>query len=437
MGKLSLRVVVTFTIAFILTAVAMFWISVYIMRNTVGQFFEGSVNLELQQAIRAFETGGARSLAQYLAETDEALKGTRFLTDAEGRDLVSGEDRSEMKPPGLNFIGMPKKTNGQFIIVKTSPDRRYHLVVVAPPPLALSRFLPYFLLLALAIVLLALELSARIVSPLRRIAESVNRFGKGDLSARVQCDYRQDEIGVLARSFNSMAGRIETLLTAERRLLQDVSHELRSPLARLSFAAELMKDAAHPEVAAKRVRREIERLSQLIGSLLEMTSVEGDPSSRKTRSVLIADLVREIVADCNIEASVRGVRIGSEIASPVLVEGDPELLRRAIENVLRNAIRFAPSNSGISVQVEADSASVTVKVRDFGPGVPEDMLARIFDPFFRVEESRDTATGCVGLGLSIARRAVLLHHGAVTAENANPGLQVNITIPVTGPGTIN
>src|ERR1041385_4778196 len=154
MRTLSLRVVVTFSIAFIATAVAMFLISGYIARNTVGQFFEGSMTLELQQASRAYEAGGAQSVAHYLAETDEALKGTRFLTDANGRDLGTGQERSEMKATGFNSIGMPKRSNGQFIIVKASGDGRYRLVVVAPPPLGTSRFIPYFLLLGLAIVLL-------------------------------------------------------------------------------------------------------------------------------------------------------------------------------------------------------------------------------------------------------------------------------------------
>jgi len=126
-----------------------------------------------------------------------------------------------------------------------------------------------------------------------------------------------------------------------------------------------------------------------------------------------------------------------QVHSKVFVDGDPELLRRAIENVLRNAIRFAPADSSVSVQLEENAENVTLKVRDFGSGVPDEMLGRIFDPFFRVEESRDGATGGVGLGLSIARRAVLLHHGSLTAENADPGLQVNVTIPVSGPGAIN
>jgi two-component system sensor histidine kinase CpxA len=227
-----------------------------------------------------------------------------------------------------------------------------------------------------------------------------------------------------------MADRIEMLLTAERRLLQDVSHELRSPLSRLSFAAELIKDAPNPEAALSRVRREISRLSQLVATLLEVNSSEWDVSSRKTQPVPIATLTEEIVADCSVEAEVRNVRIDTRTHSSRTVEGDPELLRRAIENILRNAIRFAPAGSHVLVQIDDGEDGVGIRVRDCGPGVPEDLLVRIFDPFFRVDEARDIAAGGTGLGLSIARRAILLHQGEITARNGAAGFEVSISIPV-------
>jgi two-component system sensor histidine kinase CpxA len=218
-------------------------------------------------------------------------------------------------------------------------------------------------------------------------------------------------------------------VTAERRLLQDVSHELRSPLARLSFAAELMKGADDPEAAASRMKREIARLSRLVAALLEVNSAEGDPSSRKTQRFLLTDLVREIVEDCAFEAEAHQVRIESMLDSAAIVEGDPELIRRAVENVVRNAIRFAPHDSAVMVRMADCPGNVVISIRDCGPGAPPELLSRIFDPFFRVDESRDGATGGAGLGLSIARRAVLLHHGEIIAENASPGLRVRTTIP--------
>ncbi len=190
-----------------------------------------------------------------------------------------------------------------------------------------------------------------------------------------------------------------------------------------------MKGTPDPEAAANGMRREIKRLSQLVSTVMEVTSAEGEPASRRTQRVAMPALVQEIVTDCGFEAEARHVGIDTEVRSSAAVEGDPELLRRAVENVLRNAIRFAPAGSRVSVSVEERNGDLAVRVRDRGPGAPPEYLTRIFDPFFRVDESRDGAAGGTGLGLSIARRAVLLHHGEITAENASPGLQVNIVIP--------
>jgi two-component system sensor histidine kinase CpxA len=145
--------------------------------------------------------------------------------------------------------------------------------------------------------------------------------------------------------------------------------------------------------------------------------------------VPVVALVEEIVDDGRFEAEARNVHIEAQIQSSAIIQGDAELLRRAIENAVRNAIRFTPDSSQVILQVDDNSSSATISVRDFGPGVPEELLGRIFDPLFRVDESRDRAAGGIGLGLSIARRAALLHHGEITAENAHPGLRVKITLP--------
>jgi signal transduction histidine kinase len=427
MRTLTFRIVITFAIAFIFTSLAMLWISARITRQTMGDFFDAEIGLELQRATAIYQAEGAQAVGRYLAETDRALRGTRYLTDASGRDLATGADHSEL-PGGLNALGFPRQRNGRVAIVKASADGKYRLLVIAPPPLGLVRFLPYFLAVGVAIALLGLALSAGIVAPLRRLAETVSQFGRGDLSARAVFD-RKDEIGQLAVSFDSMALRIETLLTAERRLLQDVSHELRSPLARLSFAAELMKDSSSPDEAIGRMRHEIDRLTQLVSSLLEMTSAEGDPASRKNQPVLMRNLLEGIVEDCKVEAEARDLRIESSLGCSSSVEGDPELLRRAVENVLRNAIRYSPFGSSVSLLCEEVSGMLTVTIRDFGPGVPNDSLDKIFAPFFRVDASRATVNGGIGLGLSIAQRAVLIHQGSITAQNASPGLRVAISIP--------
>lgn len=265
-------------------------------------------------------------------------------------------------------------------------------------------------------------------APLRSLEHAVERFGQGDLSARAEAR-RQDEFGKLARSFNLMAERIETLLTAERRLLQDVSHELRSPLARLEFAVELARTSPDRNKALDRIKKETERLSTLVSELLQVTRAENDPQSRNICAIALRDLIEDVIGDTTVESEARGVSLHLDATASLELRGDRELLRRAVENVLRNAIRFAPEKSTVDVTLRSQADNAVIAVRDYGPGVPEDSLANLFKPFFRVEADRNRDSGGVGLGLSIAQRAVAIHQGQIHARNAHPGLLVEIELP--------
>jgi two-component system sensor histidine kinase CpxA len=160
-----------------------------------------------------------------------------------------------------------------------------------------------------------------------------------------------------------------------------------------------------------------------------MTRAEGDPTARQRQPVDVDDLLAEVRTTCTREPDARGVRIVMSGRATRPVTGDRELLRRGIENVVRNAVRYTPAGSTVDVDVAETTDDVTIAVRDYGPGVPAGELARIFDPFYRVDESRDASAGGIGLGLAIARRAIQVHHGAIAADNANPGLRVTITLP--------
>ena len=394
--------------------------------------FEGSSAMQMLDATEAYETGGAARLTAYLARLDRYLKGRHYLTDAQGRDLAGGEDRSAILAETHSHWGAPSHHGAEIVLARRSADGRYRYIVVTPTPLDFSSASPYYAMVLAAIALLCWVLAVNIASPLGSLAQAVDRFGRGELSLRVH-SRRKDEIGDLARSFDRMAERIETLLTAERRLLQDISHELRSPLARLSFAAELTRTAEDRDAAAARLRKEIDRLASLVGSLLQMTRLEGDPSSSEREDVPLAGLLRDLIGDCRVEAEARGCGLTLDAATPLHMVGDRELLRRAVENVLRNAIRYAPAGSAIETRLEAGPDAALISVRDYGPGVPEELLPRIFTPFFRVDPSRDNATGGVGLGLAIAQRAVSLHRGRVRARNMQPGLLVSIELPLSAP----
>jgi signal transduction histidine kinase len=389
------------------------------------------VTLQLAEAREAYERGGQPELAGKLEQYRKVLNIGAMMTDENGRDLVSGEDRSDLIRAALDRPRFPLLRQQNFILARQDDTGKYWFLLELPR----GRFLgwmthPQFLPILGLAVLLCYLLAYSLTRPVRSLQTAVDRFGQGDLTARVQSE-RSDELGELARTFDRMADRIQTLLTAERRLLLDISHELRSPLARLAIAVELARSGEDRNKALDRIQRESDRLNELVSELLQVTRAEGDPHSLAFETVRLDELLGVVVEDARLEAGARNVEVSLERSDPVSFRGNPELLRRAVENVVRNAIRYAPPNSTITVSLEV-GPPVVVRVRDQGPGVPEGELQRIFDPFYRVAPDRDRQSGGVGLGLAIARRAVELHQGTIAARNALPGLEVSITLPGQG-----
>jgi two-component system sensor histidine kinase CpxA len=315
------------------------------------------------------------------------------------------------------------------VVVVSDGQRPYRLIALLDPPsFNFISIVPYFLPILIVLAGLCLLLASNLALPLKKLAITVDRFGSGDLDVRADLR-RKDEIGELANAFNQMADRITTLLTAERQLLQDISHELRSPLARLSFAVELVRTTDDREMAVARLRKEIDRLTGLVSGLIQVTQAEGEGSSLPLAEVSVQKLISEIVDDCQVEAFAKGCGVAFRSQYPESLPMDAELMRRAIENVVRNAIRFSPKGTEVEVSTEHERDRLHIRVRDYGPGVPPEMLDRLFVPFFRVDTSRNASGGGVGLGLSIAQRAVRLHGGEIRALNASPGLEVTIDLP--------
>jgi two-component system sensor histidine kinase CpxA len=411
--------------------VAFVVISVVISQHSVerADIFHRLAAMEMEEARGAYERGGPKWLAGYLEHLHHYFpQADHILTDAAGRDLATGQDRSDLIPDPNKPFRPHFSSDGRIVVWMDSADHRYKYIALIRPPISWLSLTPYYLLILAAVGALSWLLAVNLATPLRAMTSKVEQFGRGDLAVRIGAK-RNDEIGHLGKAFDHMADRIQTLLTAERRLLQDISHELRSPLARLSFATELVRTAEDRDAAVARIRKEVTRLTSLVGSLLEVTRAEGDPSSRSTQTVSLDGLLSEVVEDCRIEADARQCRVRLRAADPLAVHGDAELLRRAFENVLRNAIRHAPAETEIEVALERNSPLAMVSVRDYGPGVPPELLPSIFQPFFRVDAARDNSSGGVGLGLAIAQRAIHLHSGRIWAENANPGLLVRIELP--------
>jgi len=273
-----------------------------------------------------------------------------------------------------------------------------------------------------------------VARPVRRLKQAFAAASDGDLSLRVApgMGRRRDELADLGRDFDRMSERLHNLLEAQTRLLHDVSHELRSPLARLHAAIGLARqEPARFEETMARLEREGERMNQLVGELLTLSRLEAGVQG-KAEVLELDELMAELVEDARLEAVARKQIVEVEECRGLRVLANPELLHRAVENVVRNALKHAPDGSTIRIVSSAQAAGrCRISVFDPGPGVPEDELPFIFEPFRR---TRNAVGNGHGLGLAIARRVMSSIDGTITANNlAGGGFRVTLEMPLAGP----
>lgn len=283
--------------------------------------------------------------------------------------------------------------------------------------------------------------------PLRRLTANIERLSVGDLSIRMDAEdtARKDELGTLVRAFNFMAERLEQIRQAERRLLVDISHELRSPLTRMGVALALLRreaerrqpqDDRQQNEHLERLELEMERMNTLIGQLLAHAREEAGEHPRERVDVqqLVASVMDDALFECGALEDTAIAPVKWRLV-PAHIWGDAELLHRAVDNIVRNALRYSPAGSTVEVTLEAGHRGGregwVLTVADQGPGVPETALADLFRPFYRVDEARSRESGGVGLGLAIAEQAVRLHGGQISAANREhgAGLVVSLFLP--------
>lgn len=408
--------------------------------------------MQLRGALAVRDSKGEEAFEKHIESLEHASGLRNYWLDEQGHEL-----RGETVPESLLAFAREAHPNQSdqrsprhpphtmFFSLTDAEGRHYQVIseFIGPGPspylqrLVSSRT---FALRVLAAVLTAglgcYALARYLASPVRRLQLVTRQLASGDLAARVdrRISARRDEIGDLGRDFDRMARQVESLLVNQRRLLQDVSHELRSPLARLNVALELAGRDATPIAATAllRARREADRLNELIGQLLGLARMDSGQTQSPSTSVDIGGLLKEVVADAEFEASSQNRHVRLTECGAYRVLGAPELLRWAFENVVRNAIHYTASGTAVevSLRMEPNERMTCIEVRDHGPGVPEEALGNIFRPFFRVSEARDRGTGGVGLGLAISERAIELHRGTIAAKNAEGGgLVVSIRIP--------
>ncbi len=450
MRSLFLKIFLWFWATMVLIALAMVitWslqpeVMVSRWRGATGE----AVAMYAQLAAEEMDRYGETALANYLGRLQSTSHIAAAMFDDKGR-LIAGEASStgrEMAAHTLRSGELEFSISGSeaYAAQRALGPAGHTYVFVAQMQRGgpFGAFRPgartQALRLALAILisgLICYALALYLTRPILRLRTASDQLAAGDLSARAgpEVARRRDELGDLVRDFNRMAERIEALVTSQRQLLSDISHELRSPLARLNVALGLARQRSGPEAASilDRIEREAERLNELIGRLLTLARIQAAQSPPERVPVDLQELVAEVAADAAFEAQEHHCTVRVVASEPSVTQGSPELLRSAVENVVRNAIRYTQPQTAVELTLQNQASSAVITVRDHGPGAPEDELRNLFRPFYRVAGARERQTGGVGLGLAITERAVNLHGGSVRASNApDGGLEVQIRVP--------
>jgi two-component system sensor histidine kinase CpxA len=404
-----------------------------------------------REASLVLAADGVRGLHDWLVHQVAIVYPDRlYLLDGEGHDLI-GRPVPEFLMAALGRRPFPASTgSGPWRpeyrllsqLVSAQTHETFALSLIRPPngPLRMlgifgARETPLVVLLTTLLVsAVVCYLLARFLSaPIQHLRAATHSIADGDLGVHVAglLGSRRDELAMLAVDFDAMAARLRALLESQQQLLRDVSHELRSPLARLQIALGLARrPGSDLEQEFDRIELEAQRLNDLIGEILSLSRLDDPARTLGSEHVGLGELLGQVCDDARIEADERSVRIALQAPPGLAIVGDRELLHRAIENIVRNAVRFSPEGGSIEVNAAAGNGMTEISVRDQGPGVPAQFLQRIFEPFFRVATARERDSGGNGIGLAIAARVVRLHEGQIAASNLAPhGLQVRLSVP--------
>ncbi len=420
-----------------------FWLAMLLLAGSfvlLQRFYGGEVVEQSQAILRAkaeaaavlWHEGGEQALKRWLRINPDNRP--LLLVDEEGRMQMLKVMPRHLQHwlPRKIVPGVERISEGHLMLAAELPEVTPRLFLVSEIDPGRLHDLPYTVrgLMAVLITgLVSLLLASILTRKIRPLREAAQRMAEGDLSGRVELK-GNDEICALGADFNLMAERLNDLLQSQRQLVRDVSHELRSPLARLRVALELAERSDDRKKALSRIEKEADELERLITELLSLARLESGQSGLERQALQLDELIAKVVVDADFEAQPQGKKV-SLTADSVSLVGDRVLLRSAVENVIRNAIRHTPPGSEVTVSLVKESEQCVIRVRDAGPGVEASQLQIMFDPFTRTTEARERGSGGFGLGLAIARRAILIHGGDVSAQNHPAGgLEVSLRLPL-------
>jgi signal transduction histidine kinase len=396
-------------------------------------------------AADAFERDGERGLQKYLDRAAENSSLHIVVYDKDLRQLAAHEDLPrarelavkaatvnetvfEISPPEppLAAKKIQTRNNQELVLVVQLPRPHLSGLLIEPQTRVLR-----LLAVILSAGLVCYGLARYLTSPLRKLRQATQKLAGGDLSVRVadKIGRRRDEISGLARDFDEMAARIEDLLAAQKNLTTDISHELRSPLARLGVALEIArnKTTAEAQPALDRIERESARLNEMISQMLLLSRLESGTENIEKVRLDFSQIVAEVVADADFEAQSQNKSVKILQIEQIYLSGEARLLQSAVENIVRNAVRHTAENTSVEISLVRENGQAVLKIRDYGDGVPAEDLPKLFRPFYRVGFARERNAGGFGLGLAITERAVKAHGGAIKAENAD-GLLVSVLL---------
>ena len=396
------------------------------------------------KAADIYETKGPSELTVWLRYIDQEFAVKGFMLDSQRRPIslanlpknwleftlpLTQRRLSERNLRGFQPYRISSSSNRIYTFVAHRDDRGSY-------PAWLKHLPILQMITALIIVaLLTAFVTWRITNPLRKLKQATDSFARGNLDIRLpnRVECRNDEIGEVGLAFNHMAERISLLVSNQQRLFRDISHELRTPLARQQIALELLArklpDTEHQSL--HRIEREIERMNALIDQVLTLLRLEQNSQSPSIEAYDLSDLLYKLTQDAQFETQSKDqIHLQQPEKNPLT--GQPELVSRAVENILRNAIRYTPDDGRVFLQVDMHKDTVVIRIEDEGEGVPEDSLKHLFEPFYRVEASRNQQSGGYGVGMAIAEQAIRAQGGRIEASNrSSGGLRVDITLPKT------
>ena len=399
------------------------------------QSFERGLYRISQRAQQALLMEGRKGLRDELLNIPRMTRSHIYIVDGDESEVLGRDEALQSlveQGAGMDTETVEDSAGAEFTVytVNRTPPRP----ILAPGPRGTALRLAAAALISAVI---SFFLARSLATPLDYMRRASRKIAAGELSTRVgnKVGSRRDEIGQLAVDFDEMASRLQAMQTANQRLLQDVSHELRSPLARMSVALEIARKKGTGEIDSEisRIALESLRLETLVNDVLGLLRESSETVRQLNEDIDLAELLSDLVDVVNYEVPEGKPGIAWKPPGPVPFHGDRELLWRATENLLRNALRHTDPDRGVELGLETSrrKSTASLSVRDFGPGVPEGELEKIFEPFYRVQESRDRGSGGHGLGLSIAATAVRRHGGEIKADNAaDGGLVVRIELPL-------